>query len=107
MLRIFTSVKIQPLRPGLNPRTLVPEASILTTRPQKRTYATFSETPLRCSSTFQLLAFETASQLMRILFFFDEPAYKRLGQTNITTLINDSPENLTILSQTTFNVAYS
>ena len=35
MLRIFTSVKIQRLRPGLNPQTWVPEASMLTTRPPK------------------------------------------------------------------------
>ena len=35
MLRIFTPVKIQRLRPGLNPRTRVPEASMLTTRPPK------------------------------------------------------------------------
>ena len=33
MLRIFTSVKIQWLRPGLNPQTWLPEASMLTTRP--------------------------------------------------------------------------
>ena len=35
MLRIFTPVKIQRLRPGLNPRTWVPEASMLTARPPK------------------------------------------------------------------------
>ena len=35
MLRIFTPVKIQWLRPGLNPQTGVPEASMLTTRPPK------------------------------------------------------------------------
>ena len=35
MLRIFTSVKIQRLRPGLNPQTWVPEVSMLTTRPTK------------------------------------------------------------------------
>ena len=35
MLRIFTTVKIQRLRPGLNPQTWVPEASTLTTRPPK------------------------------------------------------------------------
>ena len=35
MLRIFTPVKIQRFRPGLNPRTWVPEASMLTTRPPK------------------------------------------------------------------------
>ena len=35
MLRIFTSEKIQLLRPGLNPQTWVPEASMLTTRPPK------------------------------------------------------------------------
>ena len=36
MLRIFTSVKIQRLRLGLNPQTWVPEASMLTTRPPKQ-----------------------------------------------------------------------
>ena len=35
MLRIFTPVKIQRLRPRLNPQTWVPEASMLTTRPPK------------------------------------------------------------------------
>ena len=35
MLRIFTPVKIQRLWPGLNPRTWVPEVSMLTTRPSK------------------------------------------------------------------------
>ena len=38
MLRIFTPVKIQRLRPGLNPQTWVPEDSILTTRPPKPSY---------------------------------------------------------------------
>ena len=35
MLRILTPVKIQRLRPGLNPKTWVPEANMLTTRPPK------------------------------------------------------------------------
>ena len=35
MLRIFTPVKIQRLRPGLNPQTWVPEASMLNTIPPK------------------------------------------------------------------------
>ena len=35
MLRIFTPVKIQRLRPGLNPQTWVPDGSMLTTRPPK------------------------------------------------------------------------
>ena len=35
MLRIFTPVKIQGLRPGFNPQTWVPEASMLTTIPPK------------------------------------------------------------------------
>ena len=36
MLRIYSGTrKIQRLRPGSNPRTLVPEASMLTTRPPK------------------------------------------------------------------------
>ena len=35
MLKIFTTVQIQRLRPGLNPQTWVPEASMLTTRPVK------------------------------------------------------------------------
>jgi len=33
MLRIFFARKIRRLQPGLNPRTRVPEASMLTTRP--------------------------------------------------------------------------
>jgi hypothetical protein len=40
MLRIFTPLKIRRLRPGLNLRTWVPEASTLTARPPK---------PLKCS----------------------------------------------------------
>jgi hypothetical protein len=41
MLRIFQKPKkIQRFRPGLNPRTRVPEASMLTTRPPKRLGAT-------------------------------------------------------------------
>ena len=39
MLRIFTPVKIQRLRPGLNPQTWVPEASVLTTRPPEPSIA--------------------------------------------------------------------
>jgi hypothetical protein len=35
MLRIFSSKKIQQLRPGANLRSWVPEASMLTTRPTK------------------------------------------------------------------------
>jgi hypothetical protein len=35
MLGIFSPRKIRRLRPGLNPRTWVPEASMLTTRPPK------------------------------------------------------------------------
>jgi hypothetical protein len=34
-LRIFPPLKIRRLRPGLNPRTWVPEASTLTPRPPK------------------------------------------------------------------------
>jgi hypothetical protein len=36
MLRIFTSVKIQRLWPGLNPRPWVPDVSMLTTEAVKR-----------------------------------------------------------------------
>jgi hypothetical protein len=35
LLRIFRPLKIRRLRPGLNPRTWVPEASTLTPRPPK------------------------------------------------------------------------
>jgi hypothetical protein len=35
VLRIFPPLKIPRFRPGLNPRTLVPEASTLTPRPSK------------------------------------------------------------------------
>ena len=35
MLRIFMPIKIQRLRPALNPQTWVPEASMLNTRPPK------------------------------------------------------------------------
>ena len=38
MLRIFTPAKVQRFRPGLNLQTLVPEASMLTTRPPKPSY---------------------------------------------------------------------
>ena len=43
MLRIFTPVKIQRLRPGFNPQTWVPEASMLTTRPPKPSGPTIVE----------------------------------------------------------------
>jgi hypothetical protein len=35
MLRIFLARKIRRFQPGMNPRTWVPEASMLTTRPLK------------------------------------------------------------------------
>jgi hypothetical protein len=35
MLWIFFALKIRRVRPGFNPRTWVPEASMLTTRPPK------------------------------------------------------------------------
>jgi hypothetical protein len=38
VLRIFLSLKIRRLRPGLNPRTWVPEASTLTPRPPNPLY---------------------------------------------------------------------
>ena len=42
MLRIFTPIKIQRLRPGLNPQIWVPRASMLTTRPPKPSIPTVS-----------------------------------------------------------------
>ena len=44
MLSIFTPVKIQRLRQGLNPQTWVPEASMLTTRPSKPSLFVIRET---------------------------------------------------------------
>jgi len=38
VLRIFSPLKIQQLRPGLNPRTWIPKASTLTPRPPKLIY---------------------------------------------------------------------
>ena len=60
MLRIFTSVKIQRLRPGLNPQTWVPEASMLTTRPPKPSRAVkkmrrYSARVLGCDSKPQFI----------------------------------------------------
>ena len=50
MLRIFMPVKIQRLRPGLNPQTWVPEASMLTTRPPKPSYTIHTiHTPRICN----------------------------------------------------------
>ena len=46
MLRIFTPVKIQRLRPGLNLQTWVPETSMLTTRPPKPSIADVTENVL-------------------------------------------------------------
>jgi hypothetical protein len=40
VLRIFPPLKIRRLRPGLNPRTWVPEASTLTPTPPKPLYLT-------------------------------------------------------------------
>jgi hypothetical protein len=50
MLRIFFAPKIRRLRPGLNPWTWVPDASILTTRPQMPLIEPFSVefVPLNC-----------------------------------------------------------
>ena len=45
MLRIFTLVKIQRLRPGLNPQTWVPEASMLATRTPKPSRTGLSPRP--------------------------------------------------------------
>ena len=53
MLRIFTPVKIEQLRPGLNKQTWVPEASMLTTRPPK---------PSRDPCTRENIEYEEASQ---------------------------------------------
>jgi hypothetical protein len=44
MLRIFKSVKIQRLWPGLNPRPWLPEASMLTSRPPKPSSGTLNGT---------------------------------------------------------------
>ena len=55
MLRIFTSVKVERLRPGLNPQTWVPEASMLTTRPPK---------PSFCYITYRYITFEQEHMLM-------------------------------------------
>ena len=43
MLGIFTPVKIQRLRPGLNPQTWMPEASMLTTRPPKPSFKHYNK----------------------------------------------------------------
>ena len=51
MLRIFMSVKIQRLRPGLNPQTWVPEASMLTTRPPKSS----AQWLRRCATSWPVL----------------------------------------------------
>ena len=53
MLRIFTPVKFQRLRPGLNPRSWVPEASMLTTRPPKP--SSYMQTITSSSLTHSLL----------------------------------------------------
>ena len=45
VLRIFSPEKIRRLRPGLNPRTRVPEASTLTSRPPKPLPSYVSNTP--------------------------------------------------------------
>jgi hypothetical protein len=46
MLGIFVARKIRPLQPGLNPRTWVPEASMLTTRPQKPLHTALQKCPI-------------------------------------------------------------
>ena len=51
MLRIFMPIKIQRLRPGLNPQTWVPEASMLTTRPPKPSWEDRGFWP-QCQQTF-------------------------------------------------------
>ena len=66
MLRIFKPVEIQRLRPGLNPQTWVPEASMLTTRPPK-------PSGLHCKEIFQFRCF------VDVIFFrnqhFNEPMF--------------------------------
>ena len=55
MLRIFTPVKIQRLRPGLNPQTWVPEASNLTTRPPKPSFRYLALSKLRTDHVHYML----------------------------------------------------
>jgi hypothetical protein len=62
MLRIFIYGKIQRLRPGLNPRTWEPEASMQTTRPPK-------PLPTRIK---QLESFRDFKQRLQ-LFLLDHP----------------------------------
>ena len=52
MLRIFTPVKIQRLRPGLNPQTWVPEASMLTITPPKPSILSYFRENLNFSYKF-------------------------------------------------------
>jgi hypothetical protein len=48
MLRIFSPEKIRRLRPGANPRSWVPEASMLTSRPPKPLTCFY-----KCTATFR------------------------------------------------------
>ena len=71
MLRIFTPVKIQRLRPGLNPRTWVPEASMLTARPPKPSDISLSYVPILASVCYDLHSERSLSLLIPRLTFMN------------------------------------
>ena len=74
VLRIFSPWKIQRLRPGLNPQTWVPKASMLTARPPKPLNQTLILTKLHGITFLQTLNFiftsaETTNVTKLIRFF--------------------------------------
>ena len=90
MLRIFTPVKIQRLRPGLNPQTWVPKASMLTTRPPKPSNCCVRREYIEyCSPSLFVYPFVPAVSFLYSSFgsstveYFDELADPRLIQLAI------------------------
>ena len=69
MVRIFTPVKIQRLRPGLNPQTWVPEASMLTTRPPKPSGHYIRSVPKKFKCLYPSPKLRTGWTLMLCLTF--------------------------------------
>ena len=72
MLRIFTPVKIQRIRPDLNPQNWVPEASMLTTRPPKPTYPKihFNSNPSNGSRVVPCGRTDGQTDMRKLIFAF-------------------------------------
>jgi hypothetical protein len=61
----FSPLKIRRLQPGLNPRTFVPNASTLTTRPPKQLFSSYTVnmSAQKPTKTFHILYFPNGQRL--------------------------------------------